>query len=360
MINYFYNELGESVLVITPGNKAKDEIIKRYKLRFGFEIPTGIDEPLSCVITSGFMNKKSMKDPELIKQEEEKLKKYFNVILDEGEYVCSNEAGMWILNHLVNTQRWMNFSGTADKKNAKMISFAKGITDTVMDNKNLVSVFGPSLVYRTPTNIIINNVTIYTSVLDKVRFTEEDFAEDKNVYNTVLTKIWTDNNVCRLIVKIAKRFPMLFIPINNLQNIIQHWIDDFFIPAKLRVLLICYEGYLYYDSNGNMTNLTLEESCEKVANKEVDIIPSTSSGYRALDFKGLENILLIQGIVAGVTLQCIGRCLRGTKANIISLDTKSHRKIPVYSKGLEHRREMIAEYYKYCEMNDILLDENNL
>ena len=359
MINYFHNELGKNVLIVTPGNKPKEEVVKRYKLRFGFEMPTGIEESLSCVITSGFLNKKSMKDPKLIKQEEEKLKKYDVVIVDELSYTM-NEGGLWIYNHLVNAEYFLGFDASADKKGGKMISFAKGITDTIMDNKDLVSLFGPTLIYRTPTNIVVNNITIYTNVLDKVKFTEDDFAEDKNVYNSVLTKIWTDENVCRLIIRITRRYPMLFIPINNLQNIIQRWVEDFFIPAGLRVLLICYEGYLYYDSNGNMTNLTLEESCEKVANKEVDIIPSTSSGYRALDFKGLENILLIQGIVAGVTLQCIGRVARGSKVNIISLDTKSHRRIPVYSKGLDHRREMIAEYYKYCEMNDILIDENNL
>ena len=57
---------------------------------------------------------------------------------------------------------------------------------------------------------------------------------------------------------------------------------------------------------------------------------------------------MIQGNIAGVVLQCVGRVARGSHMNIISLDSMFGKKIPVYTKGQEERDNMIKEYYKYC------------
>ena len=308
LANYAYKDLGKKVLIVAPGKKAKDEIIKRYETLFGEKIPTSIDGDIGCIITTGFLNQKKIKDPTLSILEEQKLSKYEWILVDEVEYTI-NDAGKWIYDRLVGAEITYAFSGTADKQSGKMISFVNGIDETVINNKELVSYFGPALVFRMPTNITINNISIRTLTLNQVKFDKTDESKDNNVYIEVLTKIWTTPDICSLIVKIAKRFPMLFIPINNLNNIIYEWVNNYFIPGGLRTLLICGEGYLYFDSQGNKTNLSLQEACDYIRNGVVDIIPSTSSGYRALDFPGLENIFLIQGICAGVTLQCIGKII---------------------------------------------------
>ena len=114
-------------------------------------------------------------------------------------------------------------------------------------------------------------------------------------------------------------------------------------------------------NKGNKTKLkNLEEACEYVRNGMVDIIPSTSSGFRALDLPGLENICLIAGKVAGVTLQTVGRVARGTHMNIISFQPASDKKIPVYSNGMEERDAMLHDYYKYCNITDSMIYEENL
>lgn len=46
--------------------------------------------------------------------------------------------------------------------------------------------------------------------------------------------------------------------------------------------------------------------------------------------------------------------------NIITLDTTNGRKVPIYSKGMKEREKMIKDYYKYCNINEIVLDELNL
>jgi hypothetical protein len=358
LAHYAHEELGKKVLIVAPNKKPREEIIKRYESLFGKKISTSLDDDLTCIITSGFLNQKKIKDPKLAAFEEMKLKKYQWVLVDEVEYTI-NDAGEWIYNRVVNAECMYSFSGTASKRDGRMITFAQGITDVVVDNKDLIKYFGPALVYRMPMNLDVTNVTIKTSAFEFINFCKNDDKSDNNIYLEILTKIWTSPKICELIVKTARRFPMLFIPINNLNNVIYEWIDKYFI-GNLRTLLICNEGYIYYDLNGNKEKLDLINACNYIKNGMVDIIPSTSSGYRALDFPGLENILLIQGIVAGVTLQCIGRVARGTRMNIIAFEPKSKRKIPVYTKGFEHRKNMIQEYYKYCNMSDITINEEHL
>lgn len=358
LANYAFNDLGKKVLIVAPGKKAKDEIIKRYESLFGFKIPTSIDGDIGCIITSGFLNQKKIKDKNLVKQEIDKLKKFEWLLVDEVEYTI-NPSGTWIYDKLEGLERAYAFSGTADKQTGRMITFAEGITESVVSNKDLIKYFGPSLVYRMPINIKIDNITIKTLALNKLKFSKKDESEDTNVYTEVLTKIWTFEPICKLIIKIAKKYPMLFIPINNLNKVIYEWINNYFIPEGLRTLLICSDGYIYYGENGK-EKLDLVGACDYIRNGMVDIIPSTSSGYRALDFPGLENILLVQGICAGVTLQCIGRVARGKHMNIIALEPKFPKTIPVYTKGFNYRSEMIKDYYKYCEMIDVVIDENNL
>lgn len=358
LANYAHDVLGKNVLIVTPGKKAKDEIIKRYESLFGFKIPTSIDESLGCIITSGFTNQKKIKDPGQRGAELDKLKKYDWVLVDEVEYTM-NDSGKLIYDNLLGASRMYAFSGTADRQEGKFLTFAEGITGTVMNNKDLISYFGPALVYRMPTNLEIDNITVKTLSLNQVKFDDLDEKKDNNIYIEILSKIWTTPEVCQVIMKLIPRFPMLFIPVNNLKNIIQVWIDNYF-KGIYRVLLICGEGYLYYDLQGGITKLNLEESCNYIRQGLVDVIPSTSAGFRALDFPGLENILLISNLNAGSVLQSIGRTARGSHMNIIALEPKIPKRIPVYTKGFEHRNEMIREYYKYCIINDVVIDENNL
>ena len=147
-------------------------------------------------------------------------------------------------------------------------------------------------------------------------------------------------------------YPRIYIPINNLNFIISHWIDNYWIGV-FRILLVCGEGYIYYDLNGNKTKLNLTEACEYIKNDKVDVIPSTSSGFRALDFPNLRHIFLISGNIASIVLQCIGRVARGEKMNIVTLEPESGKRIPVYTKGMEQRKELIEKYYRYCEIDDI-------
>ena len=345
--------LGKKVLLVTPGSKARDELIKRCKNRFNLD-PS---DNLKFIITSGFMNRLDYRDPIQRQNIVNELKTFDWVLSDEVEY-CINPAGEFIFSNCSNATNFYGFSGTADKKSGKMVSFCNGLDETIVNNLELVKYFGPSLVYRMPLDKVVNNIKIKTNALNKITFTKEDDEKDGNVYMTIMNKIWTDPDICNLIVKLAYKYPMMFIPVNNLSEIIMGWINNYFL-GKFRILLVCGEGYIYYDLNGDKTSLTLDEACDYIKKGVVDIIPSTSSGYRALDFPNLKYVFSLQGNNAGVFLQYVGR-IRAKEMNVISLEPCGSKKIPVYTKGSVERDRMIHEFYKYCEVNDISINEENI
>jgi hypothetical protein len=46
--------------------------------------------------------------------------------------------------------------------------------------------------------------------------------------------------------------------------------------------------------------------------------------------------------------------------NIITLAPKNNRKIPVFSKGSDARADLIKEYYKYCDITEVYIEEEDL
>ena len=344
-------------MIVTPGKKANDEICKRIKKLSGISIPTS-DGRISNIIVQGLLNRGDVKDPEKRIELEKRWASYDVIMADEVEYCVNSDSGQFLFDRFTGATMRYGFSGTADKKNAELISFQNGIDDTVIRNRNLVKYFGPSVVFRLPTATDVNLIKVKTSAFADVMYTDEDFQGNK--YLNITTKIFTTPSICEVILKIIKRFPKLYIPMNNLQSIINSWIDDWFI-GKYRVLLICAEGYIYYDLNGTRKKLkNLDEACEYVRDNKVDVIPSTSAGFRALDLPGLENVLLLTGKIAGTVLQSVGRAGRGTVMNIIGLDNISGRTIPIHTKGDLERDELIRQYYRYCQINESEIFENSL
>jgi hypothetical protein len=359
LTHYAHDVLGKKVLLVCPSNKARDELVKRCKNVFGMEVSAkdkDLNGHLDCIITSGLMNTNKMKDDTLCSSFKEVLKEYDWVLADEVEYTI-NAAGNFLYDNCLGAERFYAFSGTADKEEAKMISFTNGLDESVIRNKDLIKYFGPSMIYRMPLNIDIDDIIVKTKALDNLIMPE--INPEGNIYQEVMNAIWTDNEVCKVITRVIDKYPMLFIPINSLNSIIDHWLQNYLI-GKYRVLLISSRGYQYYRLDGVIESLTLDQVCEYAKAGMIDVIPGTASSYRALDIPKLENIFLIQGVKAGVVLQQIGRVARGKHMNIISLEPYGRRKIPVYSKGVINRKEMFGDYYKFCHLTEFVMEETEL
>lgn len=334
-----------------------DELVKRYRTLYNESLPVGWEGDLGVVITQGLLQKKIIKNPDQAKIETKKLEKFDVVLVDEVEYTI-NPSGAWIYDRVKNASHMYGFSGSADKYKGECLSFQNGITGTIMDNAGLIKYFGPSLVHRMPVANEMNDVAIKTLALDFLEFGENEVNDEDNVYVQLLTAMWTNPSVVEAITKVIQAYPKLYIPVNNLENIINTWVE--YWKGKFRILVICHAGYMYTDLAGNTTNLTLEEACEMMDKGLIDVIPSTSSGFRALDFPGLNNILLVAGKNAGTVLQTVGRTARQKVMNIIHLEPKKFKMIPVYTKGTKHRLEMLHDYYRYCKINKIVRNIEDL
>lgn len=358
----YARSLGKKVLIVTPSNKARDEIVKRCLNVFNLTVSTkdkDINGELDCIITAGLLNSLKYKDKDKRVEFQKVLAGYDWVLVDEVEYTI-NPGGEFVFDNCTGADHFYGFSGTADKYGAKVITLNNGLLDeSVVKNTGLIKYFGPSLIYRLPLNIDISRVSIKTNAFNDLNIDTRKIEEAKNVYYTVMNEIWMNEEVCKAIVKVVKNYPVTFIPINNLNSIIDNWINTWFI-GRFRVLLVSAAGYTYYNLDGSTISLTLQEACDYIKAGLVDVIPSTSSGYRALDFPGLENILLIQGKVAGVVLQSIGRVARGKHMNVITVDPATDVRIPIYTRGAEERDNLISEYYQYCNIEEIEIHEDNL
>lgn len=353
----YARRIGKRVLLIAPGKKPLDELIKRCKSVFNLDVPND-DLSFNAIITSGVMNSKKAKDETESAEFSKLLSSYDWVLVDEVEY-CMNPGGFFILDRCTGAEVMYAFSGTADKKAGRMITLSNGIyDDSVLDNKDIIKYFGPSLIYRAPLEPATDHYYIGTDAFEDVKLPEDAFDDDQNVYMNVMSALWTNKSVINVIKKVIRKFPNVFIPINNLINVLNEWIDNHFLHV-FRILLVCYEGYIYYDLQGNRTKLTLEEACDLVRNKQTDVILSTSSGYRALDFPGLESILLIEGTEGGVVLQSVGRVARGKHMNVIHL-MPTGKKVPIYSKQQVDRDSLIKGYYRFCSQTENYLTEDTL
>ena len=357
LANYFYKELNKKVLLVTPNKKPQDELLKRIKTNYGIDVSKKLGNGnIQSIIVQGFCNRNDVKDPTSWNTLKKEFESFDVLLADEVEY-CINPSGELIFDACNNLQYRYGFSGTADKVRGELINLQNGLEDpAVYNNIGLIKYFGPTLVYRKPLNKEIDLITVRTSSLNKISMKD---VNKNNLSLSVLTTIFTNPEVCKTIVNVCKAFPLMYIPINNLVDIINHWIDNYF-KGTFRILLVCNEGYIYYDLQGNRTKHTLEEACELIKKGEVDVIPSTSSGFRALDLPNLQNTLLFAGKIGGAILQQVGRVARSTHMNIITLAPKNNRKIPVFSKGSDARADLIKEYYKYCDITEVYIEEEDL
>lgn len=354
LLKYLYESTNLKILVLVPSKKCKEELVKRCKLdRFNIEVPSK-DGKIDLIVTNGVSKSKLYTDPVLLEERKKYLSTFDCILADEVEYVMS-PGGYKVLDMCTNAKVRYGFSGTADKIGGKMINFSEGLTNVVTNNADLIGYFGQALIFRLATHLNVNMIYIKTKCFNNLIFEDSDFSNEDNVYLNILTKTWTNEEVCKFITKIIPYYPKLFIPVNNLANIINNWIDNYWV-GKYRILLISGAGYIYYDLGGNITTLNLSEACDVINQGLVDVIPSTSSGYRALDLPGLTNILLIQGKIGGVVLQSVGRVARGKVTNVVNLLPEV--KVPIYSRGIWERSKMIKEYYKYCNINSISKDES--
>ena len=336
LMDYIVNVLKESVVVLVPDTKPKHELVDRYEDLTGNKLPEYYDtnSSINVLAVKGFLRSNSYNryDPF--------FKRVKWVLADEVEY-CMNNSGIELMDLFINADKWYGFSATPDKKSGNRIWIDNTKSPVITRNFDLVNYFGFSTVFRKPDK---HDITITSVVTDK--FNNLDFIQADS-YPDALRMIFMDYKVCKLIRSISKTEKPILIPFPYLE-VIDFWIEGYFNDMK--VINICSRGYEYYESGKLISKkLTLDQVKEFIESDKVDVITGTASVYRALDFRGISNILPLTSKLAGIVIQSIGRIARDTKFKIICIDPTT--KVPMYTGDLNKRKKLIKDYYSDCRIS---------
>lgn len=343
LVDYLLNNTDDKVLIITPNQKALDELKTRIGKVSGVSTKYfDPDSQLNIININGFLRSGSY-DKSIAYWKEVKW-----LIADECEY-CLTDSAYEMMDLLTNVERSYGFSGTADKLRAKSIRMREGMTDVVTRNKSLIAKFGFSSVYRIPSGFNIEVCNVRTSMFRN----SVDLRLDENtIYSEIIVSIFTDGRFCEGLRKIAyAEKGGLYIPMRSLE-VIDHWIKNVFTWEDVNVATITGAGYSIYNSGKLVKNTSLDELKEMVKSGYVEIITGTSSSYRAIDLPELNTIIPLTSQLASNVLQQVGRVARSKNFKIINLTPDCY--ISCYTSDLRKRKTMISEYY-----NDSLISYFN-
>lgn len=378
LANYIVNELGQKVLLVTASSVSMMELTNRFKSKFGIEL--GQFNPGNAI---NIINIKGFLRSYAYDKNDDYWNSKFWILADEVENCCSTTA-MDFYETLPNVIRMYGFSATSDKQYAepllsripdefyksdevkrlnnlnrfdgrsKLLELKKNyiyeIRTRLGRNKYLVGYFGNSVVYRKPRNFDIKLINVMSSISD------DDIVLDSSYqYDNVVVELFTNEKMCKLIQLIAYKVGTIFIPMFRLQ-VIDYWLEHYFQLNGYITVVICSRGFELYDGGKYQDNITIEELKLLVKLGVVNLILGTKSSYNALDLPELHRSLLLYSKAANVVIQAIGRTARGNKFEVYSI--KPYKRIPMYSKDLDMRLELIKNYYSDCNIVDVKCNEN--
>ena len=270
-------------------------------------------------------------------------------ICDEVEK-CINNTVEDVFLEMTNCERWYAFSATADKTKGEQIT-KDYKSDVISRNIKIVRYFGFSEVYHKPTLHRVDIYEIITKRFWNLPITAENMnqrvpkEEFDNKYSNWV-EIYYDYQLMGLIHLICRAEGSMFIPLNRLQ-ILDYWLENEFTEED--VILISSRGYQLYKQGKFEEQLELFEVKELIKDKKVRYVFGTSSAFQALDFEGIDNVMLLAYNTASIVLQAIGRVARQRHYKIFML--KSSNELPYITQDYDARLSLIKGYYNECNLN---------
>lgn len=335
--------LGMKVLVITPNNPSAKELRDRFKNKAGLKSPKTFDPTSQLNVINPISLLASNLWEKLGKSDYSCFHDIDVVIADEVEMTLNNSF-FKIHQHLRNCQYFYGFSATANKLMTKPIRRDKGLLKQLNSQLDtLVGVYGFTAVYQLP---IANKITIHTlhTNLTGYKFFKE--SDSKSEYAALVTDLMSYKGFQLALKKILDQVPNLFLPINNL-GVIKSLIDANLTDKP--IMTIQGSGNHIYENGQRVRTVSLDEAKRIIAANEVHFILGTSSSFRALDFRTLNNILCTFGKLTSVCIQYVGRVAREIEMNIWYIN--SAPKVKIYSNTINRNQRMVEDFYKNCDIN---------
>lgn len=333
---------GITILVTTGISKVIDEIkLRLWEYRPELELPNYWDSSaqINIIYPNGFARsyQYNFEDPF--------WSKVSMVISDEVD--CSTSESAWSCYIPVSNPecRWYGFSATAEKLNADRLDIRENLKCIHTESTiYVISFFGMSWVFDKPRNYDIDIIEVPNIGLRAISVElNENVDSETNVYNQIVNYVFSHEEYLRTIDYILGRYKKLFIPINNLT-----YIDNIYnvFGDKYKVASISGEGY-YHNKEGMIDLDKLKYLMEE---NQIDILLSSASGFKGLDFRGMPNVLLTLGNQAGIVLQYLGRITRQKHFRIFTITAGGNWKIPIITNTNINQLKLICSYYEDCNI----------
>lgn len=329
---------GKTVLIMAGGAKARDEIYNRLQNKAeDIYVPEywDTDAYINIINPVGFCRSHQF-------DETEEFWNRVDVVISEEIEASTTESSWQIIRLCKNSTNYWGFGATAEKKTARRIDIRNKIQNiTSMNTKWIVDIFGMSIIYKKPEDYIIDINKLESIGLREINFEVES---EYSVYHEITRTIFNHEEYLYTIDHILKNTKSLYIPINNLE-FIEGLVDRY--KSKYHVVTITGAGYW----SSELGHVDLDTIKELSSEGKIKLLATTSSGYRATDFRGINNILLTLGTQASEVLQYIGRVARQERFSIWYITPGGTWSLPIYTKTNRLQLDLIEEYYEKCILN---------
>lgn len=373
---FLLRKTDDNILIVTVNSSAKSEIANRLLKKFDIDATHYLDlDKRINIITSHVLRSNSYvpKDP--------RFRKIKWILADEVEYCATGSLSEFYESDFPQPIHMYGFSATAEAEKAEPIrtrlpedlydqfvhenitlggridnrGFKKFKEDRFQylktklgENSTVVGYYGATVVFKKPKrNRIVKLINVKGEFLRKFK---EDFKQYNECIQGITNLMLTDSDLIRLINAIVYKRGLSFLPL------ITYEVVDEYIKSFTKFDFVCaflHGGGIvdYYTCGEYLGSSNIEELKDIIKDHEglIGFLTSTAAGYRAIDMQGLSRVILITSNKASVILQAIGRA-RDRELEIINLIPGCS--IPMYSKQLDRRRNMIRSYFEDCSLTE--------
>lgn len=326
----------KNILICAPSYSIVDEIKQRFE-RYGIPISTDMSESskIWAINPVGFMARKD------IDKYQSWLDNVDMLIVDECDTVTNSLEDL-IVNRLPNAKIHLGFSATVDKLNGANLTKIRNFNNLRGETVKILKYFGPAIVHKTPSKVI--------------RIVESDiaFGNYQNLwsYDKCVNQVWhsprmvpylkaciEDNN------KYARS--TILIPFTNRGHVAHLLLEP---KLKKYSIAMWTANGIRFNDREEESNSGLERVKELVNNHEIDVLLTTSVGFKGVDITELKSVMFITGSSYGSVTQILGRVFRyqGDGCPTVYLP-RNISENPLYNKAYKSRREIVFRNDHYEE-----------
>jgi hypothetical protein len=333
-----------NILVLGAKNMIIDELQNRFK-SFGFYQPTYFNDEsrVNVINPNGFCNSDLFKSGTANTW----LKNVKFVIMDEVDRI-SNSA-MTLLDYVerYGCDYFYGMSATADKEKARQIPATNQLMSIMTyDLINVVAKFSHSVVYKKPSNFIIDLIKTPMGKPDLSYL--KDIEDTNSAYEFVygFTTSLPYMTYLRFVMKHCKPFIPIFYT-----TVIDKWLEYF---RDKRIIVLSGSGYTYYENGEYVDDMNIEDLKFITSMGDFDAIFTTVTGFSAIDLPSMMDVVLLSGTQASSVIQYIGRVSRKREFRIWYAEYS--KTVPIYSNNLSEQLNLIRSYYDQCKLTQKIMD----